>query len=87
VSAVLRADNSAGGTLSSSGGGVSVDIDPGARFSIDASSSGGSVSCDLPVRRQGKESRTSLRGDLNGGGAPLHVRSSGGGIRIRSSNS
>jgi len=86
VSAVLRADNSAGGNLSSSGGGVSVNVDPSARLSIDASSSGGSVSCDLPVRREGKASRTSLRGDLNGGGAPLRVRSSGGGIRIRSSN-
>lgn len=85
VSAVLAADNTAGGKLSSSGGGVRVEIDPGARLSIDASSSGGGVTCDLPVRRFGKESRTSLRGDLNGGGASLLLRSSGGGIHIESS--
>jgi hypothetical protein len=84
VSAVLAADNTEGANLSSSGGGVRVQIDPSARFSIDASSSGGSVSCDLPVRREGKKSRTSLRGDLNGGGAALRLRSSGGGIRIES---
>jgi hypothetical protein len=82
VSVVLAAEHSAGGNLSSSGGGVHVDVDRHARLSIDASSSGGSVVCDLPVLVQGKISRTSLRGELNGGGAPLVVRSSGGGIRI-----
>jgi len=87
VSAVLTADNTAGGNLSSSGGGVRVDVDRGARLSIDASSSGGSVVCDLPVTVQGKQSRSSLRGQLNGGGAPLLLRSSGGGIHIGAGNS
>ena len=86
VSAVLAADNTEGGSLSSSGGGVRVDVDPGARLSIDASSSGGSVVCDLPVTGQGKQSRSTLRGKLNGGGAPLLVRSSGGGIHIGAGN-
>jgi hypothetical protein len=86
VTAVLAPDNTAGGSLSSSGGGVRVDVDPAARLTIDASSSGGSVVCDLPVTVQGKVSRGSLHGKLNGGGAPLHVRSSGGGIRIRASD-
>lgn len=86
VSAVLAANNTAGGSLSSSGGGVRVDVDPGARLSIDASSSGGSVVCDLPVTVQGKQSRSSLRGQLNGGGAPLTLRSSGGGIHIGGGN-
>ncbi|HXT51204.1 MAG TPA: hypothetical protein VN811_09200, partial [Thermoanaerobaculia bacterium] len=86
VTVVLAAGNTAGGNFSSSGGGVRVDVDPGARFSIDASSSGGSVVCDLPVTVQGKQSRSSLRGELNGGGAPLHVRSSGGGIHIGAGN-
>ena len=85
VSAVLAESNDAGGSLSSSGGGVRVAIAPGARLSIDASSSGGSVHCDLPVQRLGKESRTTLRGDLNGGGSVLKLRSSGGGIHIDAS--
>ena len=86
VTAMLAADNTAGGSFSSSGGGVRVEVDPGARLSIDASSSGGSVVCDLPVTVQGKQSRSALRGQLNGGGAPLLLRSSGGGIRIRASD-
>jgi hypothetical protein len=40
------------------------------------------VSCDLPVTVVGDRERTELKGDLNGGGALLHVRTSGGGIRI-----
>ncbi len=82
VSAVLAAEHSAGGRLSSSGGGVRVGLDRRARLHIDASSSGGGVVCDLPVTVQGKISRSSLRGNLNGGGADLVLRSSGGGIRI-----
>jgi len=86
VTAVLAANNTAGASLSSSGGGVRVEVDAGARLSIDASSSGGSVVCDLPVTVQGKQSRGALRGQLNGGGAQLLLRSSGGGIRIRASD-
>ena len=83
VSAVLAAGHTGGGSLSSSGGGVRIEVAADARLSIDAYSSGGNVHCDLPVARQGKVSRTALRGDLNGGGAPLTLRSSGGGIYIR----
>ena len=86
VSAVLAAEHSAGGRLSSSGGGVRVGVDRRARLHIDASSSGGGVTCDLPLLVQGKQSRSSIRGDLNGGGAELVLRSSGGGIRIRPSD-
>jgi hypothetical protein len=50
--------------------------------SIDASSSGGNVESDVPVTIQGRIDRDSLRGDLNGGGALLRLRSSGGGVRI-----
>jgi hypothetical protein len=85
VSAVLTEGNAAGGTLSSSGGGVSVAIGRGTRLSIDAYSSGGSVNCDLPVQTSGKQTRTTLRGNLNGGGSLLKLRSSGGGIRIDAS--
>jgi hypothetical protein len=82
---VLAAGNGAGGSLSSSGGGVRVAIARDMRLSIDASSSGGSVSCELPVVGSGMESRTSLRGDLNGGGSLLKLRASGGGIHIDAS--
>jgi hypothetical protein len=84
VSAVFAAGSSAGGSLSSSGGGVRVAIDPAAALSIDASSSGGGVDWEVPLRPHGRVSRNSVRGDLNGGGATLLLRSSGGGIDIDS---
>ena len=75
--------NARGGELFTSGGGVEVRLDPAVSLEIDASSSGGSVVSDLPITVQGKVSRTSLRGQLGGGGELLKLRSSGGGIRIR----
>lgn len=74
--------NSSGGVVSSSGGSVRTEIDPGAKVSIDASASGGSVNSDVPVTIQGRIESHSLRGDMNGGGALLRLRSSGGGVRI-----
>lgn len=84
VSAVFAAGSEAGGSLSSSGGGVSVAVDPRAALTIDASSSGGRVSYDVPIRAEGRASKSSVRGDLNGGGEVLRLRSSGGGVRIDS---
>jgi hypothetical protein len=92
----FAAGNKAGGELSTSGGGVRVDVDPRVALSIDASSSGGDVNTDLPVTIQRlakndggswpqapfRTSGNSLRGDLNGGGALLRLHSSGGGVRI-----
>jgi DUF4097 and DUF4098 domain-containing protein YvlB len=74
--------NSKGGVVSSSGGSVRTEIDPGARVSIDAHASGGGVDSDVAVTIQGKVERDSLRGDMNGGGPTLRLRSSGGGVRI-----
>jgi hypothetical protein len=76
--------NARGGELSTSGGGVTAAVDPAARLSIDASASGGGVTSDLALTTR-TFSRTSIRGDLNGGGSPLRLRTSGGGIRISSS--
>jgi len=74
--------NGRGGVLSTSGGGVRTELDPSVALTIDASSSGGDVDSDLPVTIQGRVASTSLRGNLNGGGAVLRLRSSGGGVRI-----
>ena len=82
ISVRFGAGNAKGGSLETSGGGITIGLDPTAKLTIDASSSGGGVSCDLPVTVVGDRERTELKGDLNGGGALLHVRTSGGGIRI-----
>ncbi len=82
VKVSFSAGNARGGSLDSSGGGVTARVDPAAGLEIDASSSGGSVSSDLPVTIRGRVSRDTLRGTLNGGGSLLKLRSSGGGITL-----
>lgn len=82
VTVRFAAGNSSGGAVSSSGGPVRVEIDPAAHMSIDASSSGGSVDSDVPITIQGKVANDSLRGEMNGGGPLLRLRSSGGGVKI-----
>jgi hypothetical protein len=78
----FAAGNASGGHLHSSGGGVTAWLDSGVALTIDAHSSGGRVSCDVPVTVRGKLSRNTVRGQLNGGGPVLKLRSSGGGIHI-----
>ena len=82
ITAVLSEKNSHGGMLETSGGSISVAIDPAANLEIDASTSGGSVRTDLPIRVVGTISRHDLRGALGSGGETLTLRTSGGSIRI-----
>lgn len=72
--------NAHGGSLSTSGGGIRVVLDPAVSLTVDASTSGGSVTSDLPVK--GQVARSSLRGSLGSGGETLKMRTSGGSIRI-----
>ena len=83
VRVLFAAGNSKGGDIDSSGGGVVAALDAAAGVEVDAESSGGSVDCDLPVTVHGRVSRDRLHGTLNGGGALLRLRSSGGGITIK----
>ena len=74
--------NGSGGDLSTSGGSVVAEVDPKVALSIEAAASGGNVSSDVPLLTRGTTSRRALRGDLNGGGPLLRLRTSGGGVRI-----
>jgi DUF4097 and DUF4098 domain-containing protein YvlB len=82
ITAVLSKNNFHGGAISSSGGSISVAVDPAANLEINASTSGGSVRSDLPIRVTGEISRHSLHGTLNSGGATLDVHTSGGSIHL-----
>ncbi len=82
VAVRFAAGNARGGDLSTSGGGVRVWIDPAVGLDIDAESSGGSVKAEVPVTVRGTMSRGRLQGTVNGGGASLRLRSSGGGVSI-----
>ena len=74
--------NNHGGALHTSGGSVQAAIDSTAAVSIDAASSGGRVTSDLAVHTWGESGRYALRGDLNGGGPILQLRTSGGPVLI-----
>lgn len=71
-------------TLSTSGGGVIVTLAPSIAVDLDAHASGGGVSSDVPVTVQGRQDDDSIRGKINGGGPTLKLRSSGGGVRVKS---
>lgn len=81
IRASFAPGNQRGGSLETSGGGISVTLDPNANLSIDAS--GNSVSCDIPVLVQGlKLPRKHLSGNIGAGGEMLRMSTSGGGVRI-----
>jgi DUF4097 and DUF4098 domain-containing protein YvlB len=81
IEAEFARGNARGGSLESSGGGINVAVDPSVGLVIDAR--GNSVSSDVPLTVQGEISRGSLRGTLGAGGEKLHLRTSGGSVRIR----
>jgi DUF4097 and DUF4098 domain-containing protein YvlB len=74
--------NGKGGRIESSGGGITVSLDPTVHLEIDAHAEG--IHSDLPLAMQGDISRESLHGTLNGGGPSLRLDTSGGSIHIRS---
>ena len=69
--------------LETSGGSVTLHAPSDAAFDLDASTSGGSASSELPVTITGKKSRDHLRGPVNGGGKTVVLRSSGGGVQVK----
>jgi DUF4097 and DUF4098 domain-containing protein YvlB len=83
VEVSFAAGNQMGGSISASGGGITVRLDPAANLLIDAATSGGNVVSDLPITVTGKVEESSLRGTLGSGGEALRLRSSGGSIRIK----
>jgi len=68
--------------LSTSGGGITVRADPKSDFNLDARTSGGGVSCKLPITVVGEVKSSHLSGRVNAGGPELKLRTSGGSIRV-----
>lgn len=66
-----------------SGGDIEIAIAKDAGATIDASTSGGDVVCDMPVTMQGRISETRIKGTVNGGGPTIYAHTSGGSVRIR----
>jgi DUF4097 and DUF4098 domain-containing protein YvlB len=71
--------------VSSAGGDLIVRVPRDIAGELNASSSGGSVRTELPVTTVEIGERK-LTGTLNGGGQPIHARTSGGSIRLQARN-
>lgn len=68
--------------LTTSGGGVTVYLADGIAVDLDARASGGRLTSDFPLGGE-RKTRTSLAGEINGGGPVLYLRGSGGGgVRV-----
>jgi len=82
VQASFKKGNAQGGRLESSAGSVRVRLDPAVDLSIDASSSGGSVRSELPLK--GTTSHSTFKGTLGKGGNLLQVHTSAGTVELSS---
>jgi DUF4097 and DUF4098 domain-containing protein YvlB len=72
-----------GWDLDSSDGGITLRIAPDLKANLDASTSDGGISVDVPVQVEGAwHAEHRLHGTLNGGGAQVRLRSGDGSIRV-----
>lgn len=69
--------------LTTSGGSITVYLSKNFGFDLDAETSGGRVNTDFPVTLKGEVNKRSLRGEMNGGGPELYLRTSGGSIYLK----
>ena len=68
--------------LETSAGSITLRLTEDTSIDIDAKASGGRVRTDLDIDREGEESKTRLKGELNGGGPLVTLRTSAGSIKI-----
>ena len=81
IKATLRKQPTANCRLTTSGGSVTAYLDPSIKVDLYASTSGGRVRSDIPVR--GSIDKRSIKGDINGGGPDLVLKTSGGSVTIK----
>jgi len=79
---IALAGSNKGIVAETSGGDIDVMTASTIQADLDASTSGGSVVCSLPITMAGEIDESRVRGTLNGGGELIRVRTSGGDIRI-----
>jgi hypothetical protein len=83
IRATLLAPPTAECRLSTSGGGITVNLPADAAFAVDAETSGGGVRSDFEVAGSAPGKKTQrLRGAVNGGGPLIRLRTSGGSITL-----
>lgn len=80
IRADLRANR--GISLDTSGGGITLLLPPDTQGSIEARSDGGGIQVDFPLSTTQIDGDNHLAGTIGGGGPPIDLHSSGGGIRV-----
>ncbi|HEX2121350.1 MAG TPA: DUF4097 family beta strand repeat-containing protein [Thermoanaerobaculia bacterium] len=70
--------------LETTNGRIEVEVPSDLAADVDAGTTNGSIKTDLPITTT-RFSRNSLRGTINGGGTQLRLRTTNGGIEIRTS--
>lgn len=81
IKATLTKQPTANCKLTTSGGSVTAYLASDISVNLYAKTSGGSVSSDFKVN--GYFSKTKLEGEINGGGPELHLKTSGGSVKIK----
>jgi hypothetical protein len=74
---------SSGWTISTSNSRVDLSVPTDLKATLNASTSNGGITVDLPVTVQGFQSRSRLAGTINGGGPELSIHTSNGSMRVR----
>jgi DUF4097 and DUF4098 domain-containing protein YvlB len=69
--------------LTTSGGGITVNLPKDSAFDLDAATSAGSVHSEFAVDSSGKPNRSHLKGPVNGGGKSVYLRTSAGSIEVK----
>lgn len=72
-------------TFGTTNGGITLSLPADVRADLDAATTNGSISSDLPLTSD-SISKSRIRGTLNGGGVPIRMRTVNGSIRISSSS-
>lgn len=80
ISATLTTQITEDTKLSTSGGSINLYVPNDIQFDLDASTSGGRVKSDFSV--DGTVKKRAIKGEVNGGGPTIRLKSSGGTIRV-----
>jgi DUF4097 and DUF4098 domain-containing protein YvlB len=77
-----EARSNQGISLEGSGGSITLRLPADVQGTVDAKTSGGRVHSDLPITTTELGDTSHIQGTINGGGDPIHLRTSGGSIHI-----
>jgi len=82
VIAALARGNAKGGEIETSGGDIKIRVDPNVSLELDASTSSGEVTSNLPLKVTGEISPSRLHATLGSGGETLRLHTNGGSVHI-----